>query len=104
MSELPQGVELVSHSVQVRFVGPVLPVVEQMLGNGLRRIEARTATVTVHPDGWRYVTFHGQQILRSGQLGSIKTVGWSVGAPYATPDPPPLALVLASSVSSGDGS
>lgn len=53
------------------------PVAEQPMGNGLRRVDPRTLTVTRYPDGRLYLMLHGPTIRRNGTTGRYASVGWS---------------------------
>lgn len=57
------------------------PVVQQQMGNGMRRIHVHHLEVTVYGDPYRragHVSAEGRSILRDGTLGPVRMVGWTV--------------------------
>ena len=80
------------------------PVVEKMMGNGVRRIRPTRLEVTVYQPGSveAHLCLSGQSILRDGRNGAMRSCSWTIGGRWDESDQAPAWAVEIASRWIGD--
>lgn len=76
-SDAPDTIRLTSTTYTYQITDA--PEVEQMMGNGRRRIIPDEMRITEHSERTGYLALEGRSVLRDGSLASRRQVGWCIG-------------------------